>query len=172
MSKNNNLSGALKEFQDQIQSNYDAIEALITKREQIRRAPANQVDVFSRMESSITTMSSRYLKTHANDISKLTAYKECGELGLFETMTRVDGSPVKVFDPDALVFFNQESLLVAAEAISKEITLPNAGLSFDERAEKIAALNDELSELEREKLALHAQAADAGLVLTEEYVAI
>ena len=172
MSEDKNLSSALKEFQDQIQRNYDAIEELIKKREQIRTAPANQADVFSRMENSITVMSARYLKTHAGDIGELTSYKKCQHIDLFEKNIKVDGLSVKVFDPDSLIFFNQESLLIAAEAISKEITLPNAGLQFEERAEKIASLNDELSQLEIEKQALHAQASDAGLILTEEYVPI
>lgn len=173
MAKNiQDLSGALKEFQEEMQNNSDAINDLIEQREQIRNAPANQVDVLRRMENIITTMSARYLKTHSNDMQRLTSSKEFDEINLFSTTIRVEGESKPVFDPDGLAFFNQESLLVAAGAISKEITLSNAGLPFDEREKKIAALNEELSKLEDEKQSLYKQAAVAGLAVTEEYAAL
>lgn len=173
MAKNiQDLSGALKEFQEQMQSKNDAIDDLIEQREQIRNAPANQVDILSRMENIITAMSVRYLKTHNNDMQKLTSSKEFDDINLFSTTIRVEGKSKSVFDPDALVFFNRESLLVAACSISKEITLSNAGLPFNEREKKIADLNEEISMLEDEKQSLHTQAAEAGLTVTEEYAVL
>ena len=166
------LSEALKEFQEQMQKNQDAIANLIEQREQIRKAPANKVDVLSRMENIISTMRSRYLDAHKNDFQKLASYTERDEINLFIKTKKVGDAVLTLFDPDALAFFNQESLLVAAGAISNEITLSNAGLPFDEREKKITAINKELSDLEDEKQSLYKQASEAGLVVTEEYAVL
>lgn len=167
-----NLSGALKEFQEQLQNNDDNSCALIEQRERIRKAPAHKQDVLSRMENIITSMSARYLNTHKNDLQKITSYAEHDSIDLFTKTIKIGESRISLFDADALVFFNQESLLVAARAISKEIALSNAGLPFDERAKKIMDINRQLSELEASKLDLHKQATEAGLVVAEEYVTL
>ena len=77
MTKNTQrLSESLKEFQDEMQSNYDAIGDLIEQRERIRKAPASQQDISCRIKNIITAMSARYLDAHKTDIRKLTSFKE------------------------------------------------------------------------------------------------
>jgi len=167
--KINGLSESLKEFQNQIQKNYDAIDEVLEKRERIRTLPANKADVCKRMEDVIVSMSDRFMDEHKHDIQRLTGYKDFDEINLFTINKKIGEYTVAVLDPDAFVFFNKELLIAGAKKLSAEVSLPNAGLPFDDRAKEISALDEEISRLEDQKKSLHKQATDAGLTIAEEY---
>jgi len=164
------LSESLSAFQEQIQNNYDLVDELVNQRESLRVSPANKKDILKRIENVIESMCDRYIDAHKNDMQKLTSYRDSDEVNIFTKTVKVADVTLTLLDPDAFVFFNQDSLLVNAKALSEKITLSDAGLPFDEREKKIDHINKELSKLEGEKLSLHKQAAEAGLVVAEEYV--
>jgi len=157
-----------------LQQNADAIADAVEERETIRYAPVPACDIRKRFGAMLDRAASRYMRGEkvSQNLNTVSNSTDCSNLELGHFINKVihrDGAPIPVLDTDALAFLFRPQLDTAFGNLTKEIDVSNAGLPQEERAQRISELDTHIEQLEEEQQALYQQAADAGLVVTEEY---